>query len=89
MRVTSAEGKSVASTTTILLQILSGSTRLKRLSLIALKKGYPNNDNRWCAAIGGEGNVLEALPRRKRLVFQAVVRAMGVTVKRNWPIVVR
>jgi hypothetical protein len=28
------------------------------------------------------------VPRGKRLIFQAVVRAQGVTVKRNWPIVV-
>jgi hypothetical protein len=29
------------------------------------------------------------VPRGKRLIFQAVVRAEGVTVKRNWPLVVR
>ncbi len=78
-----------ASTTTILTQILSGSTPVTGVSLVTLKKGYPKNDHRWCAAIGGEDNVLDAAPRGKKLVFQAVVRAMGVTVKRNWPVVVR
>jgi len=33
--------------------------------------------------------VLLAEPRGKKLVFQAVVRADGVTVKRNWSIVVQ
>jgi len=55
------------------------------VGLVSLKKGYDN----WCGSIGGEYNVLEGVPPGKRLVFQAVVRAMGVTVKQNWPIVVR
>jgi hypothetical protein len=50
-----------------------------------LKKGYDH----WDAAIGGEASVLNVLPRGKKLIFQAVVRANGETVKRNWPIVVR
>jgi hypothetical protein len=83
VKVTTAEGKSVASR--IHLQILSGRTPLEGVGLIWLKKGY----DRWCADIGGEGNVLDALPRGKKLVLQAVVRAAGVTVSRNWPIVVR
>jgi len=29
------------------------------------------------------------MPRGKKLVFQAVVRADGVTVRRNWLLVVR
>jgi hypothetical protein len=33
--------------------------------------------------------VLNVLPRGEELVFQAVVRAEGVTVKRNWPIIVQ
>jgi hypothetical protein len=40
-------------------------------------------------SIGGEDNVLLAVPRGKRLVFQVVVSAEGVTVRRNWPLVVR
>jgi hypothetical protein len=83
VKVTTATGKSVAST--IHLQILSGHTPLAGVGLVRLKKGYDH----WAAAIGGEASVLNALPRGKKLVFQAVVRANGVTVKRNWPIVVR
>jgi len=82
VKVTTAAGKSVASE--IQLQILSGRTRVEWVGLVSLRKGY----DRWCAAIGGEGNVLDALPRGKKLVFRAVVRADGVTVARNWPIVV-
>ncbi|HEX5449273.1 MAG TPA: hypothetical protein VFW85_04385 [Gaiellaceae bacterium] len=55
------------------------------VGLVSLKKGYDH----WCGSIGGEYNVLEAVPRGKRLAFQAVVKTMGVTVTRNWPIVVR
>jgi hypothetical protein len=83
VRVRTAAGKSVASK--IHLQILSGSTPLHDAGYVSLKKGYDH----WCAGIGGEASVLLAVPRGKRLVFQAVVRAEGVTVKRNWPIVVR
>jgi hypothetical protein len=82
VRVRTAAGKPVAAT--IHLQILLGSAPVEGVGSVSLKKGY-----RWCAAIGGEANVLEAAPRGKKLVFQAVVRAKGVTVKRNWPIVVR
>lgn len=83
VKVTSAAGKSVAST--IHLQILSGHTPLAGVGLITLKKGYDH----WSAAIGGEASVLNVLPRGKKLIFQAVVRAKDVTVKRDWPIVVR
>lgn len=83
VKVTTAAGKSVAST--IHLQILSGRTPLEGVGLVTLKKGYDH----WSAAIGGEASVLHGLPRGKKLIFQAVVRAKGVTVKRNWPIVVR
>jgi hypothetical protein len=55
------------------------------VGFVSLKKGYDH----WCAAIGGEANALLAVPRGKKLIFQAVVRAKGVTVERNWPIVVR
>jgi hypothetical protein len=83
VKVTTAAGKSVAST--IHLQILSGHTPLAGVGLVMLKKGYDH----WDAAIGGEASVLNVLPRGKKLIFQAVVRANGETVKRNWPIVVR
>jgi hypothetical protein len=84
VKVRTAAGKPVAAT--IHLQILSGRTPVEGVGLVSffLKKGFE-----WSAAIGGEGNVLAAAPRGKRLVFQAVVRAKGVTVKRDWPIVVR
>jgi hypothetical protein len=62
-----------------------GRTPVAGVGQVWLKKGYDN----WCAGIGGETNALLAVPRGKKLSFQAVVRAMGVTVKRNWPIVVR
>ena len=60
-----------------------GRTPVEGVGLVSVKRGA------WCAAIGGESNVLDAAPRGKKLVFQAVVRTKGVTVKRNWPIVVR
>jgi hypothetical protein len=83
VKVRTAAGKSVAST--IHFQILLGRTPVEGLAVVSLKKGYDH----WCAGIGGEANVLLAEPRGKKLVFQAVVRADGVTVKRNWPIVVQ
>ena len=68
------------------LQILSGRTPVEGVGLVSLKKGYDN----WCGSIGGEHNALEGAARHgKKLVFQAVVKTMGVTVRRNWPIVVR
>lgn len=80
--VRTAAGKSVASK--IHLQILSGSTSVAGVGLVWLKKGYDH----WCAGIGGEASVLNAVPRGQKLDFQAVVRAENVTVKRDWPIVV-
>jgi hypothetical protein len=82
VRVRAAAGKSVAST--IHLQILQGRKPVGQVGFVSLRKGYDH----WCASIGGETNPLLAVPRGKKLIFQAVVRAEGVTVKRNWPIVV-
>jgi hypothetical protein len=83
VKVTTAAGKSVASR--IHFKILSGHTPLAGVGLVTLKKGHDH----WSAAIGGEASVLNVLPRGKKLILQAVVRAKGVTVKRNWPIIVR
>lgn len=83
VKVETAAGTSVAST--IRLQVVSGRTLVRRLGLVSLRKGYDH----WCQAIGGEASVLNALPVGKKLIFQAVVTAQGVTVKRNWPIIVR
>jgi len=83
VRVRTATGKSVAST--IHLQILLGRKPVGQAGFVSLNKGYDH----WCASIGGETNALLAAPRGKKLIFQAVVRAEGVTVKRNWPIVVQ
>lgn len=85
VKVRTAAGKPVAAPIHLHLQILSGRTPVEGVGLVSLKKGYDD----WRAAIGGEANVLAAAPRGQKLVFQAVVRANGVTVKRNWPIVVR
>jgi hypothetical protein len=82
VKVRTAAGKSVAST--IHLQILLGRTPVRDVGMVGLKKGYDH----WCATIGGEANLMATVPRGKRLIFQAFVRAQGVTVKRNWPIVV-
>ena len=64
---------------------LLGRTPVEGVGLVSLKRGYDN----WCGSIGGEYNVLEAVPRGKKLIFQAVVKTMDVTVRQNWPIVVR
>jgi len=83
VKVRTVAGKSVAST--IHLQILQGRKSVGQVGLVSLRRGYDH----WCASIGGETNALLAVPRGKRLIFQAVVRADGVTVRRNWPIVVQ
>ena len=83
VRVRTAAGQSVAST--IHLQILLDRRPVGQVGFVSLNKGYDH----WCGSIGGETNALLGVPRGRRLVFQAVVRAEGVTVKRNWPIVVR
>jgi hypothetical protein len=82
VKITTAAGKSVASK--IRVQVVTGRT-VKGIALISLRKGYDH----WCQAIGGEASILNTLPLDRRLIFQAVVTADGVTVKRNWPIIVR
>jgi hypothetical protein len=82
VRVTTAVGTSVPST--IRIQVVSGRTVWK-IAAISLRKGYDH----WCQGIGGEASILNVLPLGRKLIFQAVVTADGVTVKRNWPIVVR
>jgi hypothetical protein len=83
VKITTAAGESVAST--IHIRIVSGGTLVRRIASISLRKGYDH----WCQAIGGEASILNTLPVGRKLIFQAVVTAQGVTVKRNWPIVVR
>lgn len=83
MTVRTTSGKSVEST--IHLQILQGRKPVGQVGFVGLRKGYDH----WCGTIGGETNALLAAPRGKKLIFQAVVKADGVTVKQNWPIVVR
>jgi hypothetical protein len=85
VNVRTATGKPLAAPIHLLLQILKGRTPVAGVGEVWLKKGYDN----WCGSIGGEANALLAVPRGTKLNFQADVRAMGVTVKRNWPIVVR
>lgn len=83
VKVRTAAGTSVAST--IRVRFLAQNIPLERVGVITLRKGYDH----WCQALGGEANVLLALPRGTKLVFQAVVTADGATVERNWPLVVR
>ncbi len=83
VKVRTTAGTSDAST--IHLQILQARKPVAQVGFVSLRSGY----DRWCASIGGETNALLAVPRRKKLIFQAVVKAEGVTVKRNWPIVVQ
>ena len=85
VKVRTAAGQPVPAPIQLHLQILSGRAPVEGVGLVSLKRGYDN----WCGSIGGEYNVLEAVPRGTKLVFQAVVKTTGVTVKRNWPIVVR
>jgi hypothetical protein len=82
VKITTAAGESVASK--IRIQVVSGRT-VRRIALISLRKGYDH----WCQAIGGEASILNTLPIGRKLFFQAVVTADGVTVRRNWPIIVR
>jgi hypothetical protein len=83
VKITAASGESVAST--IHMQIVSGRNVVRRAGWITLRKGY----NHWCQAIGGEVSLFNVVPKRTPLDFQAVVTAQGVTVKRNWPIIVQ
>jgi hypothetical protein len=82
VKITTAAGESVASK--IRIQVVSART-VRRIALISLRKGYDH----WCQAIGGEASILNTLPIGRKLFFQAVVTADGVTVRRNWPIIVR
>jgi hypothetical protein len=83
VKVTTAAGESIASR--IHLQIVSGRTAVAQVGLVSLNKGYDH----WCASIGGEASVLNAVPRGKKLELQAVVTARGATVTQNWPISVQ
>jgi hypothetical protein len=82
VKITTTAGESVASK--IRIQVVSART-VRRIALISLRKGYDH----WCQAIGGEASILNTLPIGRKLFFQAVVTADGVTVRRNWPIIVR
>jgi hypothetical protein len=88
VKIGTAGGKAVPAPVRLHVQILLGRTPVEDVALVYMKKGYHWN-HAWCGAIGGEGNVLDAAPRGKRLDFQAVVKAMGVTFRRNFPIIVR
>lgn len=85
VKVRTAGGKRLDTPIQLHLQILAGRTPVAGVGLITLKKGYDN----WCGSLGGEAGVLHLVPVGRKLIFQAVVRALGVTVKRNWPIVVQ
>lgn len=82
VKIRTAAGKSVASK--IRIQVVTGRS-VKRIAFISLRRGYDH----WCKAMGGEASILNVLPRGRRLIFQAVVTADGVTVTRNWWIIVR
>lgn len=82
VKVLTAAGKPVPAH--IHLQILAANTPVEGVALITLNKGVRD----WRAAIGGEANVLAAAPRGRKLLFEAVVTAEGVTIRRFWPIVV-
>lgn len=86
VEVRTAAGKPVPAPLQLRLRILSGRTPVEGVGLVSLDKGHDD----WCGSIGGEYNALEGAARHgKKLVFQAVVKTMGVTVTRDWPIVVR
>jgi hypothetical protein len=85
VQIGTAGGRPVPGIVQLHLQILLGRRPVAGVGLVSFKKGARDH---WCGSIGGEYNVFEAVPPGKQLVFQAVVTAMGVTVKRDWPIVV-
>ena len=87
VKIRTASGQPLDAPIQLRVQILSGRTLLQGVEQVSFKKGYPKHA--WRGAIGGEANVLYAAPREKKLVLQAVVRAKGETVERNWSIVVR
>lgn len=81
VRVTSG-GKPVAAR--IHLQVLFGGMPVGQIGVHRVRTGI------WREVIGKGANApFPAAARGQPLVFQAVVTAKGVTVKRNWPIVVR
>lgn len=85
VKVRTTAGEAPASKIHLLLEIVNGRTPVAWVGEVWLNRGYDN----WCGGIGGETNALLAVPQGKKLIFRAVVTAMGVTVARNWPIVVR
>jgi hypothetical protein len=85
VKVRTAAGKAPPSRIHLLLEILKGRTPVAGVGEVWLNKGYDN----WCGGIGGESNPLLTVERGKKLTFHAVVTTMGVTIKRNWLIVVR
>jgi len=85
VQIGTAAGKPVQGPVELRLQILLGRRLVAGVGLVSFKTGARDH---WCGSIGGEYNVLEVVPPGKKLVFQAVATAMGVTVKKNWPIVV-
>jgi hypothetical protein len=84
VKIRTSSGKPVPAPIQLHLQFVLNRTVVKRMGMVSLNKGYDN----WCGSIGGEYNMLEALPPGKKVDFQAVVKSMGVTVRQNWPIVV-
>lgn len=85
VQIGTAAGKPVPGPVKFHLQILLGHRAVAGVGLVSFKTGARDH---WCGSIGGEYNVLEVVPPGRKLVFQAVVKAMGLTVKKNWPIVV-
>ena len=82
VKVTDAAGKPVAAK--IHLQILFGGAPVGQVGVHKVKNGV------WREVIGkGANSPFPAAARGQPLVFQAVVTAKGVTVKRNWAIVVK
>lgn len=85
VKIRTAAGKPVPAPVRLELRIVSGRTPVGEAGTVTFGKGARDN---WCASIGGEYNAFEAVPPGKPLAFQAVVKALGVTVRQNWPIVV-
>jgi hypothetical protein len=82
VRVTDRDGNRVSAR--IHLQILFGGVAVGQVGVHRVRNGA------WRETLGTPGNPpFPAAARGRRLVFQTVVTARGVTVKRNWPIVVR
>jgi len=80
--VKNASGKPVAAK--IHLQILFGGFPVGQIGVHRVKDGV------WRETFGtGKNPPFPASARGQALVFQAVVTAVGQTVKKNWPITVR